>query len=676
MLCAAACRPVELETLQGDWSVAPVELGFGGARSRDLIFTNRAAIPVELTLELAPPFSAPHTVQLAAAQTRSIPVRFDPLAEGDVVSSLTVSSATRTEQVALSASPRACAPARACERVELSSGGQCVPLVEDDGTACASACVTHGTCESGQCRGAATDCSDDDACTDDACGEDGCTHFPHSCPGSSDPCQVAACDARLGCVLNPAEDGTSCGTASCTTSLVCVRGSCVERQTPEGAVCGTESPCQARGVCADERCVQPPPRALVADWVYRPPQGTVFLDVAGIADAQGNLFWVERSNAQNWLVSLNATGTPRYRVLMDEVQTPGYAAWDDMLLSGASVVMGSAASDAIEAHDAATGALRWVVRLLPDLLVPRYLEAGCSPEAVSALQPDVIRKWSLASDGATQLAIGLNVQGSCLGSDDLWLIVLDTGTGALHWAQRRPVSRGGQGFWVQHVELAFDEQGNATALFRAPSLADSTIASFTPAGGERWSDVEAGTGRSLKSLAQGRLLVSRYATMGPLDSEVLSLANGVSHQWAPVSSGVSGLADGPWATMIDFSQAPRLVTFDFVASAATAHPLLLRESQVSSPVMTSRQTFLIASASGIGMWLQEFELSDGTARATCELAGATLAPWSAPVLSAGRWIVKVRDEVRAYPAFGASAANSGWVTSRGQATRSGSPRVP
>jgi hypothetical protein len=193
---------------------------------------------------------------------------------------------------------------------------------------------------------------------------------------------------------------------------------------------------------------------------------------------------------------------------------------------------------------------------------------------------------------------------------------------------------------------------------------------------ERWRNVEAGTGRPLKSLAQGNLVVSRYSMTGALTSEVISLLDGTSRQWAPVSSAVTGLAAGTTATLIDFAQAPQLVSFDFASATATVHPLLLHESELASPVMTSRQTLLVASASGNGMWLQEFAMSDGAALATCELAGARLDAWSAPVLSGGRWIVSARGEVRAYPAFGAAAASSGWVTSRGQPTRNGSPRSP
>ena len=80
----------------------------------------------------------------------------------------------------------------------------------------------------GSCAGLANGsaCDDDDACTNNATCQDGTCGggTPVSCK-SNDPCQIAGCDATLGCVQTALSDGTACS-RPCFTTATCQSGAC------------------------------------------------------------------------------------------------------------------------------------------------------------------------------------------------------------------------------------------------------------------------------------------------------------------------------------------------------------------------------------------------------------------------------------------------------------------
>ncbi|PKN58964.1 MAG: hypothetical protein CVU56_03205 [Deltaproteobacteria bacterium HGW-Deltaproteobacteria-14] len=102
----------------------------------------------------------------------------------------------------------------------------------------------QGACD-GLADGAA--CDDNDACTNNTTCQGGACGggAPVSCK-SNDPCQIASCDAALGCVTTALSDGAACA-APCFTTATCQAGACTG-VTPLACPAPTE-PCVASLGC-------------------------------------------------------------------------------------------------------------------------------------------------------------------------------------------------------------------------------------------------------------------------------------------------------------------------------------------------------------------------------------------------------------------------------------------
>lgn len=231
------CGQPPLRTLSAArLSVEPRELDFGEVfvgqtKTLSLSVENLGERSAALVVDAPSPFSAPTAFEVAGLQVEPVPVTFSPALPGHVervVQLGTVQVPVRGVALAVPV-----CEARLCHtsRFEPETRG-CVSSPSPAGTPCDLDCLEAGVCDgAGSCRGRARSCDDGDACTTDACGPDGCVHVPVRCE-SDDPCQVARCDARLGCVSEPADDGASCGRSSCEVANVCIAGRCANRQRP------------------------------------------------------------------------------------------------------------------------------------------------------------------------------------------------------------------------------------------------------------------------------------------------------------------------------------------------------------------------------------------------------------------------------------------------------------
>ena len=225
------------------------------------------------------PFAGALPEALVPGATR-FPVHLAPTATGTFTATLTVQSdgvtpALGTLVATVNATP-VCTPSSPCVTAHFDPvRGACVEDVVADGTGCdpGTRCLQNARCEAGRCVGDATVCEDGNACTIDVCyPKTGCEFLPAPpCPGDG-LCQQGVCDPASGCGLQPREDGSACGgsTGSCTAVDVCIAGSCVTRDPPDGYVCAEASPCQGEGRCANDVCVRSQPVALTLrpSWTF------------------------------------------------------------------------------------------------------------------------------------------------------------------------------------------------------------------------------------------------------------------------------------------------------------------------------------------------------------------------------------------------------------------------
>jgi hypothetical protein len=194
------------------------------------------------TLALSPPepFAVSHpSLTLGRGSAEVVEFTFAPTEPGPFETTIQLDSVSLVLRGDATPVP-SCAPVVcASTRFDFTTRS-CVNAPAPVGTACASACVSAGSCAfDGRCEGLARDCDDGNACTIDACDvSEGCTHPARACT-SPDPCQVATCDPVLGCVLADAPDGTLCGPDDClsTVSAICLSGRCEVRPRPDLSRC-------------------------------------------------------------------------------------------------------------------------------------------------------------------------------------------------------------------------------------------------------------------------------------------------------------------------------------------------------------------------------------------------------------------------------------------------------
>lgn len=268
------CRPGPVDPVELGLRVAPTEVDFGrvlegDTRTATVTLTASTRAPVNVALSTSDPFGvSPTEVEVPGGGDAIITVRFRA-GNGASEGALTLTVGELSAQVPLrgfGVRPPPCLPSGECIISEYSlEEDRCIERQAPDDSACdpASVCLEQGRCRMGQCLGVARRCDDDDACTDDACAMDvGCIHTPHACPAPTVACQVATCDARMGCGFGNAPDLDRCGPIDCIEANFCYQGTCRRQPTPEGYPCSPAIACLPEATCQNQQCV----RELEGDW--------------------------------------------------------------------------------------------------------------------------------------------------------------------------------------------------------------------------------------------------------------------------------------------------------------------------------------------------------------------------------------------------------------------------
>lgn len=334
MLGLLSCRGEALSEAAATLEVNPREVVFGpawvGERTRaEVELRNTGRAPLNVSLELPPPFSVEPSLTLAGGEARRVELVLVPESAGPLAAALSLRTVAQQLEVAVSAeaAQTPTCPVRECHVTTFDpASGTCLdePLPEGTGCGASNACLEGGRCEAGVCVGRARDCDDENACTVDACDVAvGCRHddVTSACPAPADPCLAARCDPVTGCGAAPVADGTSCGENDCTTARVCMAGTCVTRAAPEGSTCASATTCRGAGTCRGGACTLPPLTPMTPRWTYRAATGRSF-SYFGHVDHDGNAYatehWVQSDSNEvdvpvTELLSLTPDGVVRFR---------------------------------------------------------------------------------------------------------------------------------------------------------------------------------------------------------------------------------------------------------------------------------------------------------------------------------------------------------------------------
>ncbi|MDY7233174.1 tenascin-X [Hyalangium rubrum] len=248
----------------------------GVSREETVRVSNGGRAPLEVSwTQVAAPFTVQGLPERVASSEVEVRVRFSPTEPGPYSATLTgTSSGGGTVALTLTGEGLAipeCPTPSACHGISFNvNAGRCVEQRLPDGTACdpGNECLLESTCVLGVCKGRERTCDDGNACTTDVCNPlDGCQTVPAPpCPGDG-KCQQGVCDPLTGCGLAMAPDGTFCGERrGCDVADVCVEGTCVVRDLPDGFTCAPSTPCQREGRCQGPVCQRPSPTVLAPNW--------------------------------------------------------------------------------------------------------------------------------------------------------------------------------------------------------------------------------------------------------------------------------------------------------------------------------------------------------------------------------------------------------------------------
>ncbi len=120
----------------------------------------------------------------------------------------------------------------------------------------ANTCTVADRCVDGACLGQPITCDDGVDCTVDTCdGTLGCTFMPRNeaCEDSN-PCTLDVCAPLAGCTNAVAPTGTLCGIPVCDAMPLCIDGTCVTSQAPDGFPCEDGDPCSLGDTCRMGAC--------------------------------------------------------------------------------------------------------------------------------------------------------------------------------------------------------------------------------------------------------------------------------------------------------------------------------------------------------------------------------------------------------------------------------------
>lgn len=288
LLAVAGCKKDGLNGLSATLRFDPDVLEFdatyvdGAPQQREVTIVNEGRATLDVAWQgLAPPLSAELPDSLPAGST-TLTLTFTPNVAGRVSQRLQVTSPQVSSDepvvLALEAVAREIPPCVSTDPCHTSAFDrateQCVETPVADETACdpGTKCLLNTRCVAGRCVGDALPCDDSNLCTIDVCyPKTGCEFLPAPpCP-SDGKCMEGVCDPTSGCGFTPRADGTPCGgfTNSCTEVDVCIEGTCVTRDPPDGFVCAEASPCSGEGRCQGSNCVRAqPPTLLSPSWRF------------------------------------------------------------------------------------------------------------------------------------------------------------------------------------------------------------------------------------------------------------------------------------------------------------------------------------------------------------------------------------------------------------------------
>ncbi len=462
-LLLTGCGERTLAQASGGLKLDPTRVDFphawaGHRQARTLTVRNEARGTRSAAFTIRAPFTvSPSTIDVPGGSSVTVEVVLLASEAGAYEGTLALEDSA-IPVTAQALAPPECPAAEACHaRGFDTDAGACVDSLLADGTACGgNACLESPTCQAGVCRGATASCDDANACTTDSCGVDGCIHAERSCPVPADPCQAALCDPATGCSAQQALDGTACGASDCQTAHVCIAGACVQRPVPDGATCGEATACTDAPTCQQGACIDGPVRPLIERWTYFPTPGWT-LGSFGSQDPQGNFYLLESQGMSAQLVSLQRSGTQRFKVPVGEgnsvVRGPIDTTQQQLLLVSKSRIL--------EARALSDGSLRWSVNLF-DALKPLF-DRG--PQATYSFS---LSELTLVSPNL--LVLNVHEDASSWRS---WVVAINLITGQPAWNREHPGhlssfvadSNGGvfylesQGFGGAYTVVALDSLG-------------------------------------------------------------------------------------------------------------------------------------------------------------------------------------------------------------------------
>lgn len=494
--CLLGCRPGGIGGVDAELSFSPRALVFeptfvGAERRLTVMLENKGRAPVEVTVSVAPPFSlAASELSVWGGSSVPLQVTFRPESKGEFEGVLRIDGWEAGGWVPLKArglAPMECDTVLPCaSSVFDPQTGTCLTVPFADGMACSdtSSCVTNGHCSAGVCKGDAVTCDDSNACTTDACAAgEGCVHVEVKCAPPTNPCLAAVCDPVKGCQSVEVVDGTRCGSADCSVANICMAGECKKVAVPNGAACGDESPCQARGICQQQKCNRPAASALTEAWQYVAPQ-PYQLDFKGVADSAGNLYAVEcnpidamapPAPSQCFVNSFDAQGAVRFHTGVTFNARP-VLGQGIQLIAGEAFVFSLGAGE-VFAVSTADGSLLW---------------QKSASQGISFVDPQVFGIVELAAMAATndsvwvattrrrqhagsQLPMGAPPDGHAV------VAVYDAHTGALKWSWG-----GGQ---AAARGIVLDAAGNSDVTAQPLGESGSSglwLQALSPTGVPRW----------------------------------------------------------------------------------------------------------------------------------------------------------------------------------------------
>ena len=324
---------------------------------------------------------------------------------------------------------------------------------------------------SGVCRGVPLSCDDGDACTIDACGAEGaCVHFP-----AENLCPVPAACAAAGC------DGGAC-----------------------------------------------PVRPLASVW--RGPAVATDFELRGalVLDAQGALFWVEKSQRSSACALVSASSASGRELFRQTFDCSNMSI--DLWLAGDVVVIAGGSGRAVYAFDASSGALRWAANLRTVLSVPQgqfsWVERGTvyGPDAVVA-----VMRYAAFDEPSLRLD----------------LVAFSSTDGAVVWTRQGPttdawdVGADGEGQFFIHDRIR--GRGGVMAVDRTAALWSNTDAFVTNASGRSFSRtfvLDAATGQPLAPMPPATQSV--WFANARVGVRMRTMMNTGTPEYFDVDSGMAG----------------------------------------------------------------------------------------------------------------------------------------